>query len=112
MIIPQWPIELSLCVHGGYDVGNPLLSVGDVLYMIHSSLHRRISHQDWARLDQDEKIAITRAYTRRCRSIPSAAEFEASEGVKRVDYLMDRHVFRGLVRAMEGDGFYHWKLLT
>ncbi|KAJ8590733.1 hypothetical protein M405DRAFT_145831 [Rhizopogon salebrosus TDB-379] len=110
--IPQWPVELNL-VHGEYDVGNPLpLTVGDVLYMIHSSMHRQISHQDWARLSQSEETAIARAYTRRYRGIPSSAEMEASQGVKRVDYLMDRHVFRGLIRAGGGDGFYHWKLLT
>jgi hypothetical protein len=110
-VIPQWPIKLNL-VHGEYDVGNPLpLTVGDILYMIHSSMHRRISRQDWARLDQSEETAIALAYTRRCRSIPSLAGMEASRGVKRVDYLMDRHVFRGL-KVADGDGSYHWKLLT
>lgn len=110
--IPWWPIDLQY-VHGEYDAGNQLpLTVGDVLWMIHSSLHRQISHQDWARLSQSEETAIARAYTRRYRSIPSSAEFEASQGVKRVDYLMDRHVFRGLVRSSDQDGFYHWKLLT
>jgi hypothetical protein len=110
-VIPQWPIRLNLA-HGEYDIGDPLpLTVGDILYMIHSSLHRRISRQDWARLDQSEKTAIARAYTRRCMSIPSLAEIEAGQGVKRVDYLMDRHVFRGL-RVAEGDSSYHWKLLT
>jgi hypothetical protein len=109
--IPQWPIKLNL-VHGEYDVGNPLpLTVGDILYTIHSSLHRRISRQDWARLDQSEKPAVMRAYTRRYRSIPSSAEIERRRRVKRVDCLMDRHVFRGL-RVAEGDSSYHWKLLT
>lgn len=110
--IPQWPIDLQY-VHGEYDAGNPLpLTVGDVLYMIHSSLQRQISHSDWARLSQSEETAIARAYTRRYRSIPSSAELEARQGVKRVDYLMDRHVFRGLIRAADGDGFYNWRLLT
>jgi hypothetical protein len=110
--IPHWPIDFEF-VHGEYDAMNPLpITVGDVLWMIHSSLHRQISHQDWARLGQSEVTAIARAYTRRYRSIPSSAQIEASQGVKRVDYLMDRYVFRGLVRAPDGDGFYHWKLLT
>ncbi|OAX38782.1 hypothetical protein K503DRAFT_770130 [Rhizopogon vinicolor AM-OR11-026] len=110
--IPQWPIDLEF-VHGEYDAMNPLpLTVGDILWMIHSSLHRQISHPDWARLSQSEETAIARAYTRRYRSSPSSAQMEASQGVKRVDYLMDRHVFRGLVRAADGDGFYHWRLLT
>ncbi|KAG1748460.1 uncharacterized protein EDB91DRAFT_1235742 [Suillus paluster] len=85
--IPQWPIRLA-------------------------SSFMAISHSDWAQLSQSEENAIARAYTRRYRSIPSSAQLEASQGVKRVDYLTDRHVFRGLVRAADEDGFYHWKLLT
>ncbi|KAG2142202.1 hypothetical protein BD769DRAFT_1626072 [Suillus cothurnatus] len=85
--IPQWPIDLEL-VHGEYDISGALpITVGD-------------------------KTAIARAYTRRYRSIPSSAQLEASQGVKRIDYLMDRHVFRGLVRAPDEDGVSHWRLLT
>jgi len=110
--IPQWPIDLEL-VHGEYDISGALpITVGDVLWLIHSSLHRQISHSDWAQLSQSEETAIARAYTRRYRSIPSSAQLEASQGVKRIDYLMDRHVFRGLVRAPDEDGFSHWRLLT
>ncbi|KAG2357816.1 hypothetical protein BDR07DRAFT_347064 [Suillus spraguei] len=110
--IPQWPIELDL-VHGEYDISGALpITVGDVLWMIHSSLHRQIHHSDWASLSRSDETAIARAYTRRYRSIPSSAQLEASQGVKRIDYLMERHVFRGLVRAHDEDGFSHWKLLT
>lgn len=110
--IPRWPIDLDL-VHGEYDISGPLpITVGDVLWMIHSSLHRQIHHSDWASLSRSEETAIARAYTRRYRSIPSSAQLEASQGVKRIDYLMERHVFRGLVKAPDEDGFSHWKLLT
>jgi hypothetical protein len=59
-----------------------------------------------------EEIAIARAYTRRCRSIPSVSQLEASQGVKRVDFLLDRFIFRGLIRAPGEDGYDEWKLIV
>ncbi|KAH7920761.1 hypothetical protein BV22DRAFT_778543 [Leucogyrophana mollusca] len=108
--IPNWPIDLE---ENGDAYAAPVpITLGDILYSIHASLHRQITHQDWAQLSLSEETAIARAYTRRCRSVPSAAQLEASQGVKRVDYLLDKHFFRGLVRAPDEDGFYHWTLLT
>ncbi|KAF7976650.1 hypothetical protein HWV62_5977 [Athelia sp. TMB] len=119
--IPQWPIELeyhpydasgqhlSLPSAGG---GVPPVSLGDVLFAIHSALHTQISHLDWGRLTISEETAIARAYTRRCRSAPSIEQLEASQGVKRVDFLLDRFVFRGLVRAPGDEGFNEWKLIV
>ncbi|KAH0826809.1 hypothetical protein J3R83DRAFT_5233 [Lanmaoa asiatica] len=95
--IPQWPIDLEFH-YDGYTAptAQSSITLGDVLYMIHSSLHRQVTHQDWARLSLSEETAIARAYTRRCRSVPSSAQVEASQGVKRIDYLLDKHVFRGV----------------
>ncbi|KAG8217036.1 hypothetical protein J3R82DRAFT_7352 [Butyriboletus roseoflavus] len=111
--IPQWPIDLAFH-YDGYTAPTTSSSItlGDVLYMIHSSLHRQITHQDWAQLSASEETAITRAYTRRYRSVPSSAQVEASQGVKRIDYMLDRHVFRGLIRTHDEDGLYHWRLIT
>lgn len=111
--IPRWPIDLEFH-YDGYTNPTlaPSITLGDVLYMIHSSLHRQITHQDWARLSLSEETAIARAYTRRCRSVPSSASVEASQGVKRIDYLREKHIFRGLIRTHDEDGFYHWRLIT
>ncbi|KAG6332083.1 hypothetical protein ID866_7006 [Astraeus odoratus] len=111
--IPHWPIDLEL-QSNDYQTASmpPPITLGDVLYMIHSSLHRQISHHDWARLRDFEQEAIARAYARRCRSTPSVADLEASQGVKRVDYLTDRPIFRGLLRSHDGDGFFHCKMIT
>ncbi|KAH7887221.1 hypothetical protein F5I97DRAFT_1120778 [Phlebopus sp. FC_14] len=111
--IPQWPIDLQY----HYDqytmqTTSPPITLGDVLYMVHSSLHRQITQQDWARLSLTEETNVARAYTRRCKSVPSTAHLEASQGVKRIDYLLEKHIFRGLIRAHDEDGFYHWKLIT
>jgi hypothetical protein len=120
-VIPQWPIELE---YTPYDIrGEPVsmpsingsvppISLGDVLYAIHRALHTQITHLDWGRLTLSEEIATARAYTRRCRSVPSVAQYEASEGVKRVDFLLERYVFKGLVRAPGEDGYDEWKLIV
>jgi len=111
--IKHWPIDLEFQYDGYTDpAAHPPITLGDVLYLIHSSLHRQVTHQDWARLSVSKETAIARAYTRRYRSVPSSAEAEASQGVKRIDYLLDKHVFRGLIRTHDEDGFYHWRLIT
>lgn len=119
--IPQWPIELEYTpydVSGEYlsmpsvDGSVPPISLGDVLFAIHRAMHTQITHLDWGRLTMSEEIAVARAYTRRCRSMPSVAELEASQGVKRVDFLLDRFMFRGLVRAPGGDGYDEWKMIV
>jgi len=118
--IPQWPIELEYSpydIHGEHlslpsvNGAVPPISLGDVLFAIHCAMHTQITHLDWGRLTMSEEIAIARAYTRRCRSIPSVAQLEASQGVKRVDFLLDKFIFRGLIRAHGGDGYDEWRLV-
>ncbi|KAI6027054.1 hypothetical protein EDC04DRAFT_2719197 [Pisolithus marmoratus] len=112
--IPQWPIDLELR-YDEYPASAgppPPITLGDVLYTIHSSLHRHISHSDWNRLSDSEQLPINRAYTRRYRSVPSMADAEANRGIKRVDYLRENYIFKGLVRASDEDGFFHWKMIT
>jgi len=120
-VIPQWPIEL---VYSPYDIHGdhlslppvsgtvPPITLGDVLFAIHRVLQTQITHLDWGRLSVSEEIAIARAYTRRCRSVPSIAQLEASQGVKRVDFLLDKFIFRGLVRDPNSHGFNDWKLIV
>ena len=111
--IPQWPIEIKL----QYDEVQmaampPPITLGDVLYMIHFSMRRQISHQDWAVLSDSRHDAVALAYTRRYRKVSTLAEVEASQGVKRVDYLEDRFIFKGLIRMNGEEGFFHWKMIT
>ncbi|KAJ8483017.1 hypothetical protein ONZ51_g4983 [Trametes cubensis] len=95
-----------------YPSTTPPITVYDVLMAIHRTVQRQISHVDWARLSQSDMRAISAAYTRRCRTFPSAAAFEEAQGVRRVDYLRDNYMFRGLVRANSKDGFSKMKLLV
>ena len=110
--IPQWPIDIALQYDTYTPTPAPPITLGDVLYMIHASLHRQISHRDWAEVNAAQETAIARAYTQRYRSVPSRAKAEANQGVKRVDYLLERHIFGGLVRAQYQDDVSHWRLIT
>ncbi|KAL4064707.1 hypothetical protein V8B97DRAFT_1297346 [Scleroderma yunnanense] len=110
--IPLWPIDLELRYDEYQAVTRTPITVGDVLYMIYSSLRRQITHHDWYQLSDSKQDAISRAYHRRCRSVPSTGNLEVSQGVRRVDYLKDKYMFRGLIRARDGDGFFHWRFVT
>ncbi|OCH95921.1 hypothetical protein OBBRIDRAFT_719426 [Obba rivulosa] len=122
-VIRQWPITLE-----AYDRERPRspyldvpipsrdanvpITVGDVLVAIHRSLQQRISHVDWARLSHSQAADVARAYTRRCRLYPSAEAFEASQGVRRVDYLLDQYMFKGLRRVRRNGSFEELQLLV
>jgi hypothetical protein len=60
-------------------------------------------------LSDSKRTAVEKAYSRRCTSDPSMAEFEARRGVKKVDYLLDKVLFRGLVWV---DDFKTMKLIV
>ena len=53
---------------------------------------------------------VSAAYTRRCRHFPSPQAFEEAQGVRRVDYLGDRYMFRGIMHESGPDGFTKMKL--
>jgi hypothetical protein len=80
--IPQWPISIRN-LHG-----HPI-TLGDVLWAVHKSLHESITPGDWAMLATEEgnegKLRVARAYHRRCKASPDSSE--RHNGVKRVDYL-------------------------
>jgi hypothetical protein len=67
---------------------------------------------DWARLNDMEETAIARAYTRRYKSFASMEQLLASQGVRRVDYLLKTFMFAGLVHASGDDGYENLKLLV
>lgn len=121
---PQWPIELqynyrqtssslglfSPSSSSGVEAIPPQapITVGDVLIMIHRSMQTPISHLDWGRLTASEQAAVTRAYARRVAGNPG----EAQVGVKRVDFLLDRYMFRGMVRRRGNEGWEVFRLIV
>jgi hypothetical protein len=83
------------------------ISLGDVLVSLHRAMHERISHADWETLTEEDAQIVTRE---RCRAEairsrvppPQLRDREVAErnqGVKRVDFLLGKTVFKGLVRA-------------
>jgi hypothetical protein len=106
--IPQWPITLE------YDPDSyreqtgttlpyaPPISLGDALTAIHRTLQEQITHVDWARVEPRRQTKITHAYTARCQSAPTMESLLKSQGVKKVDYLLDKVWFKGLTRSSEG----------
>jgi len=120
-ILPQWPIYLdysaaTAAASGGYvNRASPDLmpiTVGDVLYAIHTHFQTQIRHQDWNQLSEVEETAIARAYTRRCRAFPSMEQLLASQGVRRIDYLRKTFMFAGLVRVAGDEGYDNLKLVV
>jgi hypothetical protein len=109
--ILQWPINL-VSEPDLQGANQARISIGDILTAIHCSLHLRVTHAEWAKLSVSEETAVSQAYVRRCTRIPSVEKSEASQGVKRVDYLLDKINFRGLVRVPEADGFITMKLIV
>ncbi|EIN08134.1 hypothetical protein PUNSTDRAFT_102896 [Punctularia strigosozonata HHB-11173 SS5] len=124
--IPQWPIDLeysrsprSVLLEIPSPSGGSMvpITLRDVLLAVYQHLQTQITHLDWARLSYSEEVAISRAYTRRCRAASNRAvmaeQAEASQGVKRIDYLLDRYMFKGLVRAGAAhEGFENVKLMV
>jgi hypothetical protein len=129
--IPQWPIDLHAepSPISGLGLGGvpswvtpesdpdnvPPISLRDVLEATWNVLQTQISHMDWAKLNKGEEHAVSRAYTRRCKAseavAPGEAENQASLGVKKVDFLLDRFMFRGLKPVKGGEGFENMQLV-
>jgi hypothetical protein len=123
--IPQWPVELradampSPIMGLGLDVPSwvtpamddnaPPITLRDVLEAVYRVLQTQISHLEWAKLSKAEEQAVARAYTRRCKaaakSDPADAEAHAGQGVKKVDFLLDKFMFRGLKPARGSEGY-------
>lgn len=120
--VPQWPIELELeqLPVQGLGLDNVPqwvqdqnaaaaevvpITVRDVLESVYRHLQQQITHVEWGRLGRSEEMAVSRAFTRRIKSAGDAGEDEMSLGVKRVDFLLDKFMFRGLVPNKGSKGF-------
>ncbi|KAJ7154894.1 hypothetical protein C8R43DRAFT_884900 [Mycena crocata] len=109
--LPFWPVDLAL--RGAQaQQSPPPITVKDVLGALHRALHRRmmLAAADWSALSEGEAGRVTRAFAQRCRAeavrgggpVSQLRDCELAvrnEGVKRVDFLMGKTVFEGLVRA-------------
>lgn len=100
--IPDWSITIESDRDSSPNA-HPL-TLGDVLYQIHGALHKRITIVEWERMDSGETFeGVHNAYFRRCKSEgPTQEERLKNGGKKKVDYLLDKVWFKGLIRTGEG----------
>ena len=123
-LLPDWPVDLErhTTARERSRERSPFLSVSareaadapitvyDVLMAVYRTVQRRIGQTDWVRLPARRMNEVSAAYTRRCRSFPSPQAFEEAQGVRRVDYLGERYMFRGIMREGGPGGFTKMKL--
>ncbi|KAJ7106651.1 hypothetical protein C8R44DRAFT_595788, partial [Mycena epipterygia] len=105
--IPFWPIDLARPKNLP-PLQRPPLSLGEILFEMHRALHLRITAADWAPLGTKERERVTAAFIQRCRAeavrsgVPPALlrdreVAERAQGVKRIDFLLGKTVFKGFV---------------
>ncbi|KAK0204230.1 hypothetical protein DFS33DRAFT_1337768 [Desarmillaria ectypa] len=89
--MPYWPITIG--------DGSGGLALGDVLQGLYCMMMWRIGRAEWQRFPEGDKAAIAKAFVRRCRALrnPQLENAERQDGVKRVDLLLGKTMFRGLV---------------
>ncbi|KAF8902058.1 hypothetical protein CPB84DRAFT_1846478 [Gymnopilus junonius] len=98
-LIPNWPIDMTYNAPPGHSVTPPPITVGDVLSAIYNALQMRISQMDWATLTPEAVQLVSRAYTKRCRAVPTAELMLRNQGVKKIDFLLGKVWFKGLQRV-------------
>ncbi|TDL21346.1 hypothetical protein BD410DRAFT_789782 [Rickenella mellea] len=92
--ISDWAINV------GHPEASKPVSVGALLRAVQASLQTQIWQAEWSRLSLSRSAEVGEAYTRRCRALESfatAAEFQRNQGVRRVDFLVDRYFFGGVL---------------
>ncbi|KAJ7161904.1 hypothetical protein C8R43DRAFT_991722 [Mycena crocata] len=107
--LPFWPVDIAL-PSSHRQKHSPPIALGDILVALHRALHTRITAADWAMLSAEDAARVNKAFSRRCRAeavrsrVPMAQLRDRevavrNDGVKRVDFLMGKTVFKGLMRA-------------
>ncbi|KAJ7029000.1 hypothetical protein C8F04DRAFT_935580, partial [Mycena alexandri] len=104
--LPFWPVELAPSIAGSNST--PMMNISNVLRGLHQGLHKHMGQVDWNSLTEGDQQAVTGAFKARCRaeavriggSPEQLRNWEIktiSEGVRRVDFLQGRTMFKGLV---------------
>ncbi|KZT24798.1 hypothetical protein NEOLEDRAFT_394417 [Neolentinus lepideus HHB14362 ss-1] len=75
-----------------------LLGVSDVLQCIYRSFQLPVTVDELAALDAGRSFHVQAAYRARCNRCQTPKEYEEEKqvGVRRIDFLMGRHMFGGL----------------
>jgi len=75
-------------------------------------MQTQITHREWAELDDRDEAVVAKTYMRRYKLVAGHESRLATEGVKRVDYLLKRVMFNGLTRKTGDQGYENFKLLV
>ncbi|KAJ4488919.1 hypothetical protein C8J55DRAFT_410602, partial [Lentinula edodes] len=87
-----WEVIVTAgCAEAPSVNSRPVVTNNDVLHALYHTLHAHVLHSEWDTLDSDRfrQRRVSRAYQRQGR--------EEQEGVRRVDWLMGRTRFVGIV---------------
>ena len=69
-----------------------------------------ITHEDWDVLSEAQVTQVARAYTRRCRKAARQGVVVEAQGVKKVDFLLEKVWFKGLLRT--GESYEQMRLVV
>ncbi|PCH35024.1 hypothetical protein WOLCODRAFT_155675 [Wolfiporia cocos MD-104 SS10] len=94
IVHPMYPWQVA--VHAGRHTH---VTVEDVLNGVYHNLHKRIYQKEFDAMPHRRRSEIAAAYRCRYKQLngSEAQEKEKNQGVRRVDYLLDRRYFAGMV---------------
>ncbi|EPQ50883.1 hypothetical protein GLOTRDRAFT_49760 [Gloeophyllum trabeum ATCC 11539] len=100
-----WTIWVKSNVH-------ETVHVADVLRCIYRSLQTPVTDEEFAALDAGRSFHVHAAYRARCHRCQTPKEYEEEKkvGVRRIDFLMGRHMFAGLSASLRDRASGTWIL--
>jgi hypothetical protein len=97
--LPMWEVNVER-KDGG------VLTCGDVLDAIYETYHQTVTESEKARLPADFLEECEPHFRARCKASANRTEYEERRGLRRVDLLRGRTVFRGLTCPSPGKGYW------
>jgi len=96
-----WPIDIYPADH------STVVTVGDVLHGIYHDLRLHISGPEWNGAPSDTRERVRQSWLRRCKRQQTHRdrEYEASNGLRRIDWLSKDTVFQGLSPGTSRDNW-------
>ncbi|KAF8076411.1 hypothetical protein FPV67DRAFT_1713587, partial [Lyophyllum atratum] len=113
MTIICQPLPWSINVTASNSKQGTYVTVLDIFDAIYRALRLSVTSREFEDIaTHDEKRRVNDAYCRRYKSIADKKgyELEKSKGLKRVDYLKERHIFASLASTPHGPDV--WELNT
>ena len=120
--LPQWPITIERHIGTTFSAPHHLSDIAawtdipittyDVLAVIYHALHLRVSATDWFNLAPGDQELIVTASRHRCHRAAETRWLDSGVGLRRVDYLHNCHMFRGLICESNQGGVAYVKMVV